>query len=196
MESYTLLLNKLKTLKKIKLKISSDVNIKREKLDNITSYVKKKLIIIVKLRCNSSYQYSDESLNIYYCQYCNFLGECSTCIICNSPTKLDYCNKNFNFRGSNLKGDNLILKNTFELYSNLFLLENLTKEYNNISLKESHETIKEFIAQIRNEYIQHSNIQEQIAYIINSYEQYRNLFNSYKKETKDFPFFIFKQLMN
>ena len=46
MESYMTLLNKLKTLKKIKLEISYEVNVKREKFDIITSYITRKKKIL------------------------------------------------------------------------------------------------------------------------------------------------------
>ena len=90
----------------------------------------------------------------------------------------------------------MILKNSFEIYSNLFLLEIIIKEYNDITLKDSQETLKEFFNEICREKDKFSNIQQQLLFIHNNYEKYRNIFYGLKILTKDFPVFIYNQLIH
>ncbi len=194
MESYMALINKLKTLKKIRLEISFEANVKREKLDNITLYISRKIISLAKLMCNSSYINKDESLIIYYCPECNFFSDSNTCVVCNKTIDLDLGNKKYNFKGYKKNGDNLILKNIFEIYSNLFQLEKIMKEYNNISLKGSQETMKDFLSQVGMEENKNENIRQKIFYIRTNYEQLKNTFYNSKNNKNDFSCFLFSQL--
>lgn len=195
MESYMTLLNKLKTLKKIKLEISYEVNVKREKYDNITSYITRKINDLARLMCTSSTNYTDKLLNVYYCSKCNFFSDSNYCVVCKNIIELDYGNKKFNFKDKKI--NNLISKSYFEIYCNLFQLEKIIIEYNNITLKASQETIMGFLSQISMENDKNSNIQQQITHIITKYEKYRNNFEKLNKETKeDFTIFIFNKFIS
>jgi len=194
MESYMALLNKLKTLKKIKLEISYEVNVKREKCDNITSYIARKINELARLICNSSNKCTDKSLNIYYCSKCNFFSDSNNCVVCNNIIELDYGKKKFNFKVKKI--NNLTLKSYFEIYCNLFQLEKIMIEYNYITLKGSQETIKDFLQICIENEKNSKNIQQQIIHIITNYEKYRNKFDNLQKEPKeDFTFFIFNNFI-
>lgn len=189
-ESFIKLLNKLKSLKKIKLELSSDVNIKRDKLDNIISYIQKKLINLPDFNQMSFYSYSLESPPIYYCNECKFFSDSDECIICKKHLNTDffynYC-KLFNHPEE--KGNSLLKTKYFlEIYSNLFQLENLMIEYNNITLKNSHETLIEFLKQIQNE-------NSKINDIIIKYKEFRDGFYKQKNKQEEFALYLFNQLI-
>lgn len=71
-ESFMKLISKLKSLKKIKLELSSEVNFKRIKLDKITFYIQNKIIYLANLISNPSNESKPECLNVYYCPKCKF----------------------------------------------------------------------------------------------------------------------------
>lgn len=90
----------------------------------------------------------------------------------------------------------MILKSYFEIYCNLFQLEKIMIEYNNITLKGSQETIKDFLQICIENEKNSKNIQQQIIHIITNYEKYRNKFDNLQKEPKeDFTFFIFNNFI-
>ena len=82
----------------------------------------------------------------------------------------------------------------FQIYCNLFTLEYLIKEYNNITLMSSHETIKDYFSRfIREKKINNSAISNQIMNIKNNYEEYRNKFFSHNNKNT-FPRYLFSIL--
>jgi len=103
-----------------------------------------------------------------------------SCIIYNNKLTSDQNMdiKIFNFYQKPIRHDNLLLKNYLEIFSNLFQLENIMKEYNNITLRDTQKTIKEFLLQIVNE-----NNKSQNAYsnIVNIKNKYENFINDLKK---------------
>ena len=188
-ESFTQLLNKLKSLKKKKLELSLEVNIKREKLDEITAYIKKQLIdFVTKIKYSNK-----EMLYSYYCKDCKFFSN-DHCIICHKSFRIDYGINYFNFNEYAEKGVNILQKYYFEIYCNLFQLENIMKEYNNITLKISHETVKEFLINIGKDNNNHS-ISQRINDIIIQYNEYIKGFNKQIDKQKDFVFYLYKQLI-
>ena len=194
-ESFTKLFSKLKSLKKTKLKLSSEVNAKREKLDMLTSFIEKQIISLVNLM-SSSYSYGDESMKYHYCQECKFFSDSQNCILNNHIINEDYGNLNFNFNNFPINDDKLFLKNSLEVYSNLFRFENILKEFNNITLKCSQETIKGFFFQICNENEKNMKINQKIVSISQNYEKYRNEFYNQNNIKNDFSLFLFYRLVN
>ena len=194
-ESFTKLFSKLKSLKKTKLKLSSEVNAKREKLDMLTSFIEKQIISLVNLM-SSSYSYGDESMKYHYCQECKFFSDSQNCILNNHIINEDYGNLNFNFNNFPINDDKLFLKNSLEVYSNLFRFENILKEFNNITLKCSRETIKGFFFQICNENEKNMKINQKIVSISQNYEKYRNEFYNQNNIKNDFSLFLFYRLVN
>ena len=196
-ESFKKLFNKLKTLEKRKLKLSSEVNIKREKIDNITLYVKNQIICLSNYKKDYQMNFinnSIEYLYLYYCNNCNFFSNNNNCIICKKPLSLDYEKKYFNFNQYSNNPGCALSKYYLEIYSNLFKLENLMVEYNNITLKNSNETVKGFLFQIQTEN-SCANISQQISEIIKKYEEYRTKFFKQVNNQKVFALFLFNQLI-
>jgi len=194
-ESFMKLISKLKSLKKIKLELSSEVNIKREKMDKITSYIHHNIIYLANLMLNKSYINSSEFLIVYYCWKCSFFSSSNKCIVCDNILTSEYGNKFFNFKEYSSKADNLLLKYYLEIFSDLFKLESLMKEYNNITLRDSQETIKEFISQIIKENSQKQNISSNILHIKSMYEKYIYEFKNKNISQSDFPKYLFNQLI-
>ena len=194
-ESFMKLISKLKSLKKIKLELSSEVNFKRIKLDKITFYIQNKIIYLANLISNPSNESKPECLNVYYCPKCKFFSDPKSCIICNKKLTSDYGYKNFNFNQIPGRTDNLLLKNYLEIFSNLFQLENIMKEYNNITLRDSQETIKEFLLQILNENNKNENIYSNIMNIKKNYENFINDFKNKSFSQNDFAKYLFNQLI-
>jgi len=193
-ESFMKLIYKLKSLKKIKLELSSEINIKREKLDKISSYIQNKIICLANLMLNPSYENKPECFKIYYCPKCKFFSDPKICIICNNKLTSEYGCQNFNFNQNPTRADNLLLKNYLEIFSNLFQLENIMKEYNNTTLRDSQKTIKEFLLQILNENNKNQNIYSNIVNIKNKYENFINDFKNFLQN--DFAKYLFNQLNN
>ena len=190
-ESFVKLINKLKSLRKIKLELSSEVNIKREKLDNISLYIQKKLIDFANFKQLTSYTYSEEGLFTYYCCECKFFSDKNKCLICKKSLNIEYGNKYFNFSKYPGKLDSLFSKCSLEIYSNLFQLEYIMQEYNNITLKNSHETLKEFLSQIQNE---NQKISQNLNNISKKYIEYRTNFYNQANQQKEFALYLFNQL--
>lgn len=115
-ESFMKLISKLKSLKKIKLDLSSEVNFKRIKMDKITSYIQNKIIYLASLISNPSYENKPEYLKVYYCPQCKFFSGPKSCIICNNKLTSEYGCKNFNFYQIPERTDNLLLKNYLEIF--------------------------------------------------------------------------------
>ena len=193
-ESFMKLISKLKSLKKIKIELSSEVYIKRRKLDKITSYIQKKIIYLANLMLNPASENKTENIKLYYCHKCKFFSDPKSCIICNNKLNSEYGNNNFNFNQNPSRPDNLLLKNYLEIFSNLFQLENIMKEYNNITLRDSQETIKEFLSQIINEN-KNQNIYSNISTIKNKYDNFINDFKNKNFSQKDFAKYLFNQLI-
>lgn len=194
-ESFIQLIYKLKSLKKVKLALSSEVNIKREKLDIILSYINKKIIDLANLLQINNYSYSAEKLYFYYCNKCKFFSDNNKCIICQQALDINYGNKYFNFIQYSQKGNNLLLKYYLEIYSNLFQLENIMKEYNNITLKDSQETVKAFLYKILNENYNNKQISQEINEIVMKYKEYINAFSKQINKQNDFSLYLFNQLI-
>ena len=194
-ESFIKLISKLKSLKKIELKLSSEVFLRREKIDKISTYIRYNIINIAKLMANKSYTNTSESLKVYYCSKCNFFSNSNKCIICENKLISDYGDKFFNFNEYSVKNDNLLLKYYLEIISDLFQLESIMKEYNNITLRDSQETINEFLSQIIKENFQNQNISSNIMNIKNMYEKYIYEYKNKNSSQSDFPKYLFNQLI-
>ena len=194
-ESFIKLISKLKSLKKIKLKLSSEVFLRREKMDKISTYIRNNIINIAKLMINKSYTYTPESLKVYYCSKCSFFSNSNKCIICENKLTSDYGDKFFNFKEYSAKNDNLLLKYYLEIFSDLFQLESIMKEYKNITLRDSQETINEFLSQIIKENFQNQNISSNIKIIKNMYEKFIYEFKNKNISQSDFPKYLFNQLI-
>lgn len=69
------------------------------------------------------------------------------------------------------------------------------KEYNNITLRDSQETIKEFLLQILNENNNNQNIYSNIINIKNKYENFINDFKNKSFSKNDFAEYLFNQLI-
>lgn len=192
-ESFIKLLDKLKSLKKKKLELSSEVNIKREKLDKITSYIQKKIIDLADFLSKTYNLNSNEPIYVYYCYECKFFSDYNKCFICNQSLSIDYGNKYFNYFKYSEKGRNLLLKYYLEIYSNLFQLENIIKEYNNITLINSQETLNAFLSKIKNENY-NNKISQNINDIIKNFNAYRIGFYKQKDKQKEFALYLFNQL--
>jgi DNA-binding phage protein len=69
------------------------------------------------------------------------------------------------------------------------------KEYNNITLRDSQETIKEFLLQILNENNKNENIYSNIMNIKKNYENFINDFKNKSFSQNDFAKYLFNQLI-
>ena len=69
------------------------------------------------------------------------------------------------------------------------------KEYNNITLRDSQETINEFLSQIIKENFQNQNILSNITLIKNMYEKFIYEFKNKNISQSDFPKYLFNQLI-
>ena len=194
-ESFIKLLNKLNSLPKIKLELSSEVNNKREKLDEITSYIQKKLIKLAEFENNNLNSLMIESLDIYYCFQCKFFSDFDKCIICQQSLRKDFGANYFNFFNYSNQDNILLLKYYLEIFSNLFQLENIMKEYNNITLRDSQETVKAFLYEIQNENSNNIKISQNINDIAIKYKEYKNGFNKQISIQNDFVLYLFNQLV-
>ena len=193
-ESFGILFNKLKSLKKIKLELSSEVNNKREKIDNIFSYIENEILNIINLM-SYQYSYSDKDLIFYYCPKCKFFSDSQKCVFGNHNMNQEEKEfKHILLGDKKIYNDKLYFKFMFQIYCNLFRLEYLIKEYNNITLMSSHETIKDYFSRfIREKKINNSAISNQIMNIKNNYEEYRNKFFSHNNKNT-FPRYLFSIL--
>ena len=194
-ESFIKLFSKLKSLKKVKLILSSEVNLKREKLDMLTSFLREQIISLVKLM-TSSYTYGEESMKYFYCPECKFFSSSQNCILNNHIIKVDYGNNYFNFNNFSINEDKLFLKSSLEVYSNLFRFENIMQEYNNLTLKCSQETIKDFFLQIGRENEKNMDFNQKINSINMNYEKYRNGYNKQNNIKNDFTTYLFYRFVN
>ena len=194
-ESFIKLFSKLKSLKKVKLILSSEVNLKREKLDMLTSFLREQIISLVKLM-TSSYTYGEESMKYFYCPECKFFSSSQNCILNNHIIKVDYGNNYFNFNNFSINEDKLFLKSSLEVYSNLFRFENIMQEYNNLTLKCSQETIKDFFLQIGRENEKNMDFNQKINSINMNYEKYRNGYYKQNNIKNDFTTYLFYRFVN
>ena len=116
-------------------------------------------------------------------------------LICENKLTSDYGDKFFNFNEYSVKNDNLFLKYYLEIISDLFQLESIMKEYNNITLRDSQETINEFLSQIIKENFQNQNISSNIMNIKNMYAKYIYEYKNKNSSQSDFPKYLFNQLI-
>jgi len=191
LESFIKLFNKLKSLKKVKLELSLEVNIKREKLDKISSYIEKQILNLINIINNENIN-SNKEQKFYYCSECKVFSDSLQCIFGDhNIINPEYGNVYFNFKDYPINGT---IKKYFELYCNFFQFEKLMEEYNNITIRCYKETLNDFIIKINQEN-KFKAIEKKIAKFKDNYENYKNSFYS-KKQIKDFPIFLFNILIN
>ena len=151
-DSFKKLIIKLKPLKKCSLKLSSEINEKRTKLDELYIKIKNNL---VKLKNIKNYKFSGN----YYSS-----------------------NMNFNYIISN--------EEKKEIYKNFYNYEKCFENYNNNSLKESEENLKEFLKKI----IEGNNLNEnKINDLLKNYYELKTRFLNNINIYKTFEIFLYSE---
>ena len=146
-DSFKKLIIKLKPLKKCSLKLSSEINEKRTKLDELYVKIKENL---VKLKNIKNYNFSGNS-NFHY-------------ILSNEEKK--------------------------EIYKNFYNYEKCFENYNNNSLKESEENLKEFLKKI----IDENNLNEnKINDLLKNYYELKTRFLNNINIYKTFEIFLYSE---